>query len=204
MLCMAPAGTRAWSSPPPHAGNARERLLETALVRFAHEAPVAVNLEDIRREAGVSVGALYHHFPDKAALVDALYLELTRRVQEDFVAELRAQTSAEAGVKAIVRLYLRWVSSNRAAASVLLGHRPDEAALRELNRPFFAEVMGWWRTHAHYGALRSLPLDLINALWIGPAQEYTRHWLSGQVKRVPRAVADVLADAAWNALKEPS
>jgi AcrR family transcriptional regulator len=184
------------------ARSARERLLEAALTRFAHDAPVAVSLEDIRRQAGVSVGALYHHFPDKAALVDALYLELTQRVQEEFVAELRAQSSAEDGVKAIVRLYLRWVSSNRAAAGVLLGHRPDEAALRELNRSFFAEVMGWWRTHAHYGALRPLPLEVINALWIGPAQEYTRHWLSGRVKRVPRAIADVLADAAWNALKE--
>jgi AcrR family transcriptional regulator len=190
--------------PRPREGSARERLLGAALARFADEAPVAVSLEDIRRDAGVSVGALYHHFPDKAALVDALYLELTRRVQEEFVTELRAQSSAEDGVKAIVRLYLRWVSSNRAAAGLLLGHRPDERALRDLNRPFFAEVMSWWRTHAHYGALRPLPLELINALWIGPAQEYTRHWLSGRVKRVPRAVADVLADAAWNALKEPS
>jgi AcrR family transcriptional regulator len=182
----------------------RDRLLDAALVRFAADPPVAVNLEDIRRDAGVSVGALYHHFEDKAALVDALYLELTRRVQQMFLAELRAHPSAEDGVRAIVRLYLRWVSGNRAAAALLLGHRPDELALRELNRPFFAEVRSWWDTHVHYGALRPLPLEVMNALWIGPAQEYTRHWLAGQVKRVPRAVADVLADAAWNALKEPA
>ena len=203
-LHMAPTGTRPRSRSRAPAVTARERLLAAALDCFAYEPPVSVNLEDIRRQAGVSVGALYHHFTDKAALVDALYLELTRRVQEEFVAELRAQSSAEDGVKAVVRLYLRWVSSHRAAAGVLLGHRPDEAALRDLNRPFFAEVMGWWRTHAHYGTLRSLPLEVITALWIGPAQEYTRHWLSGRVRRVPRSVADVLADAAWNALKEPS
>ncbi len=111
------------------------------------------------------MGALYHHFPDKAALVDALYLELTQRVQEEFVSEPRAQASAEDGVKAVVRLYLRWVSSNRTAAGLLLGHRPDEAALRDLNRPFFAEMMGWWRTHAHYGTLRPLPLELADAAW---------------------------------------
>lgn len=181
----------------------RNRLLEAALVRFATDGPVAVTLDDIRRDAGVSVGALYHHFEDKAALVDALYLELTRRVQELFLAELHMHASAEDSVKGIVRLYLRWVSGNRAAAGLLLGHRPDELALRELNRPFFAEVRSWWETHVHYGALRPLPLEVMNALWIGPAQEYTRHWLAGQVRRVPRAVADVLAEAAWNALKEP-
>jgi AcrR family transcriptional regulator len=183
---------------------ARDRLLDAALVRFDADPLLAVSLEDIRREAGVSVGALYHHFDDKTALVDALYIELTRRVQEIFLTELHAHASPQEGIRAIVRLYLRWVSSNRAAAGLLLGHRPDERALRELNRGFFAEVRSWCDTHVHYGALRPLPLDLVIALWVGPAQEYTRHWLAGQVKRVPRSVADVLADAAWNALKEPT
>lgn len=183
--------------------SARDRLLAAALRRLATQSPAAVSLEDIRAEAGVSVGALYHHFGDKSALIDALYLELTDQVQEGFLSELRAHPAAEDGVKAIVRWYLRWVSANRAAASVLLGHRPERSELRDMSRRFFDGVLSWWQTHVHYGTLRALPLDLIHALWIGPAQEYTRHWLSGHAKRVPRNVADVLADAAWNALKEP-
>lgn len=183
--------------------SARDLLLAAALRKLAAQSPAAVSLEDIRREAGVSVGALYHHFPDKEALIDALYIELTQQVQEEFLSELRAHQSPEDGVKAIVRWYLRWVRENPAAARVLLGHRPDRSELREMNRRFFAEVLSWWQTHVHYGALRALPLELIHALWIGPAQEYTRNWLSGHVKRVPRNVPDVLADAAWSALKEP-
>jgi AcrR family transcriptional regulator len=183
--------------------SARERLLAAALEMLARQSPAAVSLEDIRREAGVSVGALYHHFPDKEALIDSLYLELTRQVQEYFLAELRAHQAAEDGVRSIVRSYLRWVSENQAGARVLLGHRPDRSELRDMNRRFFGEVLSWWQTHVHYGALRELPLELINALWIGPAEEYTRHSLSGHVKRVPRSVADELADAAWTVLKEP-
>jgi AcrR family transcriptional regulator len=183
--------------------SARDRLLASALRKLATQSPAAVSLEDIRREAGVSVGALYHHFSDKSALIDALYLELTHQVQEDFLSELRAHQSADDGVKAVVRWYLSWVSANQAAARVLLGHRPERSELRDMNRRFFGDVLMWWQTHVHYGALRALPLDLLHALWIGPAQEYTRHWLSGNVKRVPRSVADELADAAWNALKEP-
>jgi AcrR family transcriptional regulator len=183
--------------------SARARRLAAALQTLATQSPAAVSLEDIRREAGVSVGALYHHFPDKSALIDALYVELTREVQEDFRSELRAHQSAEDGVKAIVHRYLRWVSANQSAARVLLGHRPERSELQEMNRAFFEDVLTWWQTHVHYGALRALPLDLILALWIGPAEEYTRHWLTGHVKRMPRNVANVLADAAWNALKEP-
>jgi hypothetical protein len=63
-------------------------------------------------------------------------------------------------------------------------------------------VLAWWQTHVHYGAVRELPLELIHALWLGPAQEYTRHWLAGHTRRPPSAVVEVLAQDAWNALKE--
>ncbi|MGZ4179128.1 MAG: TetR family transcriptional regulator [Solirubrobacteraceae bacterium] len=191
-------------SKPEAVGNARDRLLAAALTRFEADGLVRMTLEDIRLEAGVSVGAMYHHFADKAELVDALYVELIGRFQTEFLAELREHPSAEEGIKAGVRLYLRWVGHHRPEASVLLGHRCDNTALRDRNRPFFSETMAWWRTHVHYGSVRDLPFDVIQALWIGPAQEYTRHWLAGRAKRTPPAVAEVLADAAWHALKEPS
>ncbi len=151
----------------------------------------------------MSVGALYHHFADKPALVDALYLEWIEQFQAGFVAELRSHPGAREGIEAGVRFYLRWVGGHRAAAGILLGHRPGGPELRERNRRFLAEVMAWWQTHVQYGSLRPLPVDLIHALWLGPAQEYTRHWLAGHAKRTPPAVADVLAQAAWNTLKEP-
>jgi AcrR family transcriptional regulator len=174
-------------------------------VRFGRDGTLGVTLEDIRGEARVSVGALYHHFPDKAGLASGLYVELTRDFQDAFLAELRAHPGAEDGVRAGVGFYLRWVSANRAAARFLLAERPaDDAALREQNRPFFAETMAWWEMHVHYGVLRSLPFDLIHALWLGPAHEYTRHWLEGRGRRVPVTVAGELADAAWQTLKETS
>ncbi len=194
----APAGRRSERS-----DSARERLLAAALARFDAEGALAATLEDIRREAGVSVGALYHHFPDKTALAAALYVELTGDFQDGFLAELRAHAGAEEGVKAGVRFYLRWVSANRAAAAFLLSERPDrDGELRERNRLFFGEAMAWWQTHVHYGVLRALPFDLIHALWLGPAHEYTRQWVAGRGRRVPGTVAGVLADAAWQTLKE--
>jgi AcrR family transcriptional regulator len=184
---------------------ARDRLLRAALTRFDADGALGATLEDIRREAGVSVGALYHHFPDKTGLAATLYGELTAQFQEGFLAELRTHADAEGAVKEGVRFYLRWVSANRAAAAFLLGERPaGDAALRERNRRFFTEVTAWWETHVHYGVLRALPLELIHALWLGPAQEYTRHWVTGRGKRVPATVGGVLADAAWQNLKESS
>ncbi len=190
-------------SPQRRAVSARELLLRAALVKFAADGTLGATLEDIRREAGVSVGALYHHFPDKAGLASALYAELTRDFQGGFLAELRSRASAEDAVKGGVRFHLRWVSANRSAAAFLLAGRPvDDAELREHNRSFFAETTAWWQMHVHYGVLRDLPFDVIHALWLGPAHEYTRHWVAGRGKRVPATVAGVLADAAWQTLKE--
>ena len=184
-------------------GSPRERLLRAALVRFHDDGALSATLEDIRREAGVSVGTLYHYFPDKAGLAAELYVELLALFQDGFLAELRAHAGAEEGVKEGVRFYLRWVSANRAAASLLLEGRPrGHAALHRRNQRFFAEAMAWWQTHVHYGALRELPFDLITALWLGPAHEYTRHWVAGRARRVPATDAGVLADAAWLTLKE--
>jgi len=196
------AGDRTPSARRRSSGDARERLLRAALSRFDADGALAARLEDIRAQAGVSVGALYHHFPDKAALADALHLELTEAFQGGFLAELRSHAGAEEGVKGGVDFYLRWVSANRSGAAFLLAGRPTSDALRERNRAFFADAMGWWQTHVHYGVLRELPFDVINALWLGAAQEYTRHWVAGRARRVPSEVAGVLADAAWATLKE--
>lgn len=184
------------------ARNARSRLLAAALRRFGEDGTVAVNLDEVRLEAEVSVGALYHHFADKAALVEALYAEVTARFQAGFLEMLQASPSAEDGIRRGVRYFLRWVQDHRHETAILLGGRAESPALSELNRRFFAEVMAWWRTHAHYGAVQTLPLELIHALWLGPAQEYTRHWLGGHAKRSPAAVGPALEEAAWNALKE--
>jgi len=46
--------------------------METARRRFASDGAIAATLDEIRRDADVSVGALYHHFPDKPALAAAV------------------------------------------------------------------------------------------------------------------------------------
>lgn len=183
--------------------SARELLLAAALRKFGERGVLEPTLEEIRRAAGVSVGALYHHFPDRSHLVGALYVELTADFQDGFVAELRAHPGAREGVEAGVRHYLRWVSANRRAAAVLLAQRPArDPALRDRNRDFLAEVGSWWQAHVHYGALLDLPAELIHGIWLGPAQEYTRHWLAGRGRRVPASISGVLAEAAWRSLKE--
>lgn len=49
----------------------RDRLLDAAAALFA-ERGVDVPLDEIARRAGVSIGTLYNHFPNRGALLDAV------------------------------------------------------------------------------------------------------------------------------------
>jgi AcrR family transcriptional regulator len=175
--------------------------MQTARRRFAADGAIAATLDEIRRDAEVSVGALYHHFPDKPALAAAVYAQVMAEYQAGFVAMLRRHDTAEGGIRGGVAHHLRWVAGNRIEAALLLGDRLDSAALQEANRVFFADVRDWWRPHHTYGALQPMQAGVTAALWIGPAQEFSRHWIAGAEPRMPRGVVKTFADAAWKALR---
>jgi AcrR family transcriptional regulator len=181
--------------------DARDRLLQVARRRFAVDGALTPTLDEVRREAEVSVGALYHHFPDKPALAAAVYAQLMAEYQAGFVAMLRDQDTAEGGIRGGVAYHLRWVRGHRGDARLLLGDRLDSAALRDSNRDFFGAVRDWWRPHHTYGALRPMRLGITAALWLGPAQEFSRYWMAGDDANMPRDVVETFATAAWMALR---
>lgn len=72
------------------AAKTREQIVEVSLHRFATLGFAATRTADIARDARVSEGALFHHFKDKAALFKAV----VERLQQQFVVEVVASTSA--------------------------------------------------------------------------------------------------------------
>ena len=183
---------------------ARDRLLDAALRRFDAEGAFNATLDEVRRDAGVSVGALYHHFADKQALATALYVAALADYQGEFRTEvLQGPADPREAVEGGVRFHLRWCAAHRAEARFLLTGRGwvDADAVTDHSRAFYREVRAWYDGHAHHGALRPLPFDLVNALWLGPSQELLRHWLRDDAERLAPRVADELARAAWHSLK---
>ncbi|WP_410506891.1 TetR/AcrR family transcriptional regulator [[Mycobacterium] appelbergii] len=187
--------------PPSTTTGARDRLLSVARRRFAAEGAIAATLDEVRREAGVSVGSLYHHFPDKSALAAAVYAQVLAEYQRGFVAMLHAQVAAEAGIRGGVRHHLNWVGAHRGEARLLLGDRLDSAELRDANRNFFAAIRDWWRPHHTYGVLTPMRPGVSAALWLGPAQEYSRYWAAGDMAVMESGTVETFADAAWNSLR---
>jgi AcrR family transcriptional regulator len=59
----------------------REHLVDVATGLFAAEGYDATSIEAVMRAAGVSKGALYHHFPGKDALFEAVLDRTTLRIE---------------------------------------------------------------------------------------------------------------------------
>ena len=51
----------------------RERILAAATAAFAAANGAPVSLEAVARDAGIGIGTLYRHFPNREALVTAVY-----------------------------------------------------------------------------------------------------------------------------------
>lgn len=75
----------------------RDRLLTAARDAFIDRGPTA-SLEQIARTAGVAIGTLYRHFPDRAALMRAVVVDVRGRTAEAAAAALAEEPDAFAAL----------------------------------------------------------------------------------------------------------
>jgi AcrR family transcriptional regulator len=102
--------------------------ITTAALRLAGERGEAVSMEDIAREAGVGVGTLYRHFPDRRALLEDIAVDTLR--------ELAAATRAEVGRtpawEALLRVVDHCVALPLALIKSLVTDEPERPELPQL------------------------------------------------------------------------
>ena len=78
-----------------HVQGTRRKLLEAAFAEFHRQGFQAASLDAIVERAGVTKGALYHHFPDKSALGHAVVDEVVREPLLDAYLGILAQPTAD-------------------------------------------------------------------------------------------------------------
>jgi AcrR family transcriptional regulator len=187
----------------------KQIILDAALSTFVQQGFERTTTADIVARAGISNGALFHHFPTKDAIAEALYVRGIASYQDGLILALERHLGAEAAratIRSAVHHHLAWVEANRDLAHFMYERgRPDwqpahGAAVRKLNRSAALHVRDWIAPLAAAGVVRDLPLAVIAACVVGPAHFVARRWLSGMIPARPTSFADALADAAWAAL----
>src|SRR5690606_38896617 len=95
-----------------HHGALREALLAACLRLIETEGIAAVSLRRVAREAGVSSGAPYHHFADRAALLADLATQGFHLLGAEVTVARDSAPTPLAGLTAIADAYVRFARDN--------------------------------------------------------------------------------------------
>jgi len=181
-------------------------LLDAAAKVFLEHGFTAASMDMVRQEAGVSNGSLYHHYPTKAALADALYAHTLRDFHAVLLPAIRGRVSAQAGVKGLIRAYVQWVVENPEWARLLhklrrVGDMADAASKRnEANAEAFGALSAWMEKKVEAGEMRAMPFPVWMALVFSPALALTQQWVRETPPSVPPKVRAALEHGAWMAV----
>lgn len=134
----------------PHPEDVRTWLLDAALRVFAQKGYEGASVRDIAAEARVASGLLYHYFPGKHALLEALFARSAGLVMEAFGAA-GAEPDARRRLAALLRVSARLVREHedfwrvsygvRFQQSVLAGLGPGIAAQSALYHSLFTALL---------------------------------------------------------------
>ncbi|PTQ87983.1 TetR/AcrR family transcriptional regulator [Agitococcus lubricus] len=184
-----------------------QAILAAALACFDKYGIEGTTIEMIRQESNASVGSIYHHFGGKDEIAAALFIEGMRQFAQLLRERVNAAQTAEQGIKAIVYANVEWITDNPAWASYCFHHRGavkhGKAAetFSAENKVFYQFIETWFRPHVLAGSIKLFAPPLMSALIIGATHDYARHWLAGRTKTTLEAYKEILADAAWQSIK---
>lgn len=181
------------------AAETARRILETARDRFSADGFAAASVDDIARRAGVTRGAVYHHYDGKLGLFRAVAAELQREVAARVVSAAEGAQDAAGRLRAGSHAFLDAITADRAARILLVDapaalgwnewRRLDaQASGRELRDA--VEALGTVAP-AHVDALTQLLSGAMNeaALWLAERPRDTH------ARRAAHESLDVVLDA---------
>ncbi len=104
-----------------------EKVLAAAREAFA-ESGESTSLEEIARRAGVGIGTLYRNFPNRQALLEALYVGEVEEVCR-MAAELDAARDPWDALSSWFERFIGYIATKQALASELLNYLERDAPL---------------------------------------------------------------------------
>jgi AcrR family transcriptional regulator len=153
-----------------HVAQTRAALVAAGRLLFGQRGFAATSVEDLARQAGGTTGALYHHFPTKAALFEAVF-ELVHT--ELMTASEQAAVRAEGVVEALAAAFEAFLDKvlEPDVQRIIITDAPavlGPARFTELDERYaFAAIVAALRAAAATGALRADDPETLARLLLG-------------------------------------
>ncbi len=184
----------------------RKLVLDTALERFSRDGYFNTSIHDIRRQAGVSIGSIYHHFGNKEALAKALYDDLLQRMDAGLAEVMGRESDCRARCDGIIAfLFEAAIEAPQAMRFVLEArHReflPDEPPVCS-SQPF-QRMRECIERGIQSGDVRPMEVPVAATAAFGGAIRLLHLHLDGALERpLPHYLSET-QEAAWRAIVMP-
>ena len=110
----------------------RRRVLDVAAAAFQTRGYHSTSTHDIMREAGVTGGALHHHFPTKKALGLAVIRDrVAQAVEETWIEPVRTAPTAAVGIREVFAQIAATIAARGAALGCPLNNLALELSLAD-------------------------------------------------------------------------
>ncbi|MCB8944480.1 MAG: TetR/AcrR family transcriptional regulator [Ardenticatenaceae bacterium] len=185
----------------------RQQILHATLAQFSEHGLVNTTIAAISQRSGASVGSIYHHFGDREGVLYALYDQCFTTCFNELKQTVESETSARAGIMALVSHYLGWIASHPQCGRFMYevsggDHLPNHYdQIMTFKAEFYASIMQWMQPHIASGKIVALPPWAYDVIMMGPAHEFARRWLAGMREMSIAAAQTVIAEAIWRAIQ---
>jgi len=181
----------------------RDALLTAARELFGRQGYAATSTEEVVERAGVTKGALYHHFADKEQLFRAVFEQVQREVSDTAVAQFN-QPDSWAALLTGCRLWVQAHSAADVRRIVLIDARGvlGWEAAREIETRFSTVALrGALRKAMTAGVIERRPLRPLSLMLIGALSQACLYVADADEPELARSETAELVEALLTGLR---
>lgn len=178
----------------------KELIMQTGLNLFSTHGYFNTSIHDIRKEADISIGSIYHYFKGKEAIAKALYDELVVSMKRDIAEIIKSNKSARECSRTLVHYLFRMTDDSPTMIEYMLHakHRefmPDEPPFCSA-KPF-EMIKNMVEKGMSRGEIRKMNPVVATTCLFGAAFRFIHLHLDGTVQGPIEPYADEIWENSW-------
>ncbi len=181
----------------------RQRILDTALRLFGSVGYFNTSLQDIRREADVSIGTIYHYFQNKEAIAGALYQELVAMMSSTLDSIFAAHDATHSRGRAVMAFFFEMTETAPEAMHYILYARHQEfmpAQVPICSAEPFAKIVRMVVRGMERGEIRTMHPMIATTTLFGGAMRLIHLYLDGVLDMPLGSCLEESWECGWRAV----
>jgi AcrR family transcriptional regulator len=163
----------------------QEQIATEALDLMARHGPNSLNLATLARTVGIVPSAIYRHYPDKDAVLDAVLELISERLRRNVAAVRQGTPDALERLHRLLTRHVQLICSNISIPRVFFseeifnGHCKRRQRVHAVIRDFLSEVVQIIREGQQQGTIRpDVPADTASLMFLGIIHPAMILWLT--------------------------